>query len=113
MKGASNLDLLKTQGFEGLSKGFSSGLGLNDNPLSPPLESAIPLVENVLPVLNNVLEVSGVGRSGGITGDIDTHELQTAIADLDHEEAALLEHVVDSVVGGIRGNLVDRLSTIA
>lgn len=113
MKGASNLDLFKTQGFEGLSNGLSSGLGINDSPLSPSLESAIPFVENVLPVLNNVLEVSGVGRGGGITGDVDTHELQTAIADLDHEEAALLEHVVDSVVGGIRGQLIDRLSTIS
>jgi predicted unusual protein kinase regulating ubiquinone biosynthesis (AarF/ABC1/UbiB family) len=109
-------DLVKTAGFGGLSKGVLSGT-LRDSPLQdniPEVEDTLrSVVVRSLPVLSNVLQTAGVtSDSQSAQGDVDTSEIVDAIADLDPEEAAALEKLVDEVVGGIRLQLEERLSHV-
>mmetsp|Transcript_8059 Transcript_8059/g.12834 ORF Transcript_8059/g.12834 Transcript_8059/m.12834 type:complete len:960 (-) Transcript_8059:39-2918(-) len=103
-------DLLKTAGFDGVTNGIASGLGLADTPL----KSAIPIIGSVLPNVNHAIRSSGlahnfIGEADAASGDVDTSEVVNAVADLDTEEAANLERFVDKVVGRVRNKVVDRL----
>jgi predicted unusual protein kinase regulating ubiquinone biosynthesis (AarF/ABC1/UbiB family) len=105
-------ELRKTAGFKGISDGVLAGLGLHDTPL----KSAIPILENISPLINSALQASGVAGGQGAestTGDIDSEEVLSAIAELSDEEAATLQDFVDTVVSGIQIKLVDRLSTLS